>query len=765
MPRSREQPQNRRRDQRPPWLRARDLVALGVAFAAGCDSAPSTATVQTCLQSACHAQVENIHIGGPALSCTDCHLGDATATDKEASHVTVDVSFNPSTPGKSYLADPSLAELDALPLDVIGFLNPADYRVASVTCGSSASGGTSCHSDIVAPSLLLNRATLAGQLAGGGFIAGAQDKDAAYAVCATTDDLVPGALAEGTVATLPAFPADPPDSVTDPIARAFYPAYEQLCIECHLYSDGPHVPGRYYSSGCAACHMVTTNASRAETRDVTQDVDELGHVQSHRFTNLVPDSQCAHCHISHLGRSLLARGVRERSEPAGDEAIGGPNRGVEDPVEAVPWAEEFYERYQGNLEIYGKPYPYFLEDENGTVEGDETPPDVHTAAGLGCIDCHNIREAHGDGAMSSRLDGELDVRCQSCHGRPGEVAKLRSDDGLAFNRAETTPGARGNNEPVFQTEGDTVLQYGRFTRILHNVTQITNRTDPAGEGYNARTRTGCQLHAGTAEVREALKAEVNALATSDPELQAETFPGLPAGFTFSTPAEETDGRLECFTCHNAWTPNCYGCHMVRDDRQTCRSALTGETRAGAVASYGLSVVADSLALGFNARGKISPMVGTSIFFTHIDASGATVIDAVPLTDGAGNSGAGNVHNPVQHHTVQKTPRDCTGCHPSAEGETDEAAIATAVGLGSGRYTFLDGLGVTHWLDQLVWADYDGDGQADDPAGRGLPTQLYAVTPLASTTHQARPDALVEPGPLDLETINRTLGARVLPQRE
>ena len=30
--------------------------------------------------------------------------------------------------------------------------------------------------------------------------------------------------------------------------------------------------------------------------------------------------------------------------------------------------------------------------------------------------------------------------------------------------------------------------------------------------------------------------------------------------------KERDGRVECFTCHNAWTVNCYGCHVVRDDR-------------------------------------------------------------------------------------------------------------------------------------------------------------------------------------------------------
>ena len=647
---------------------------------------------------------------------------------------------------------------------MIRFLNPADYRVAAVSCGSSASGGTSCHADVVAASQLQNRATLAGQFAGGGFIAGEQGKPAQYGVVATADSAVPDPLAPGTLARVDALPTDAPASVDDPVARAFFPVYEQLCIECHLNQSGPQVPGLYYASGCAGCHAVTTDTSRAETRDPTQNVDEPGHVQSHRFTNLIPDSQCAHCHVSHLGRSLLAQGVRERSEPNGDAAIGGPNRGVDDPPECVPWTEDHYVRNQGRLEIYGKPYPYFLEDEDGTNGDDETPPDVHTAAGLGCIDCHNIREAHGDASMSERMDGETDVRCQTCHGRPGALATLRSDAGLAFNRAETGSGAGGTNLPVFQRDGADVLQYGRFTRILHNVTQITRRTDPAEPSYNPRTRMGCQLHAGTAEVRAALKTEVNALAAADPDAVAVQFPGLTPGFTFAQPEAETAGRLECFTCHNAWTVNCYGCHVVRDDRETYTSRLTGETRAGRVTTYGLSVVSDSLALGFNSRGHISPVVGTAIFFSYIGADGVTVDDAVPLTDGDGMSGEGNVHNAVHHHTVQKKPRDCTGCHPAAAGDTNEPALLTALGLGSGRYTFVDGLGETHWLDRQVAADYDGDGLYDDPAGRGLPDRVYAVMPLVSTTHEAQPGSAHAPGPLDVETINRTLGAIVVPQR-
>ena len=718
----------------------------------------------------CHAGVENIHYGGPRLRCVDCHLGDPEATTKAAAHVTVDTSFNPSSPGSDVRANPSLAELDALDPKVLQFLNPADYRVAMQTCGSSVLGGGNCHASVTETSLQLNRATLSGTLAGGGFMAGTQDKDARFAIVPTTDPYTPESLPLDVLRSLSRLPGSAPDDVDDPVAKAFFPVFEQLCTECHLNQDGRHEPGLYYSSGCNGCHMKSAQDARARTGDETQDRDELGHVESHRFTNLIPDSQCAHCHVSHLGRSMLAIGVRERSEPEGDKDIERPNRGVEDPEHHVPWGSENYVRHQGGLWVYGKPYPFYIEDEDGSNAVDETPPDVHTEAGLGCIDCHNIREAHGDKKMAARMDQELDVRCESCHGRPGQKGRLLSDAGVAFARSGTSVGASGENQGVFEKADGLVRQRGRFTGLLHPVTQITGPTDPTDAAFNPNTRMGCELHAGTAARRKALKAEVNALAASDPGSVGMAFPGLPAGFTFTeppqdgAPGDEVDGRVECFACHNTWTVNCYGCHIVRDDRERYTSHLDGLEKSGKVSTFGMSVLADALALGFNAKGKITPMIGTSIFFTHIDGDGKRVIDSAPLVTGEGLSGDGNLHNPAHHHTVRKLARDCDGCHPRQDDLHDPAALLRATGLGTGEYTFTDGEGRVHWLDKLVRVDLNGDGVWDDPEPGVLPAEVDAVDRIVGTTHRTLSPDRAQAGPLDRAAINGMLKNRVVPQR-
>ena len=64
-------------------------------------------------------------------------------------------------------------------------------------------------------------------------------------------------------------------------------------------------------------------------------IEEIGHVAKHRFTNLIPDSQCDHCHHAHLARGMLIQGVRERAEIGGDKALGGDNPGTPDPRDVI----------------------------------------------------------------------------------------------------------------------------------------------------------------------------------------------------------------------------------------------------------------------------------------------------------------------------------------------------------------------------------------------------------------------------------------------
>jgi hypothetical protein len=732
----------------------------------GCEPPPELPPGQEgCIIAACHGQVEQIHYGGAPLSCVDCHGGNPDSVRKEVAHPTVTTSFNPSSPGGQgpggeILAGSPISRLDEIDPEILRFLNPSDYRVVSRTCGSATRGGGNCHTRIAENSILSTHATLSGQLAGGLYFGGLTEKAARFGVRETSDRYPVDT--HGFVESLALLPEDPTGLpyVGDP-ERDYFVSVGQLCVECHLSSDGVHVPGKYTSSGCNACHLLTEDDGRPRTADPTQDVEEIGHGGLHRLTNLIPDAQCNRCHHAHLQRGLLIQGARERSEPEGDLSYGGPNRGIEDPEEAVYWSEENYVRYQGGYNLYGKPYPFYIEDEDGTNDVDETPADIHFEKGMGCIDCHTMRELHGSDHAAERREFETEVRCQTCHGDPGQ----RIDpDAVPFQRALSRTGGNADNEPVVGPgEGDELAQTGKFDRASHPLTQIARRVNPAEPRFNPRTQMGCALHAGSAEVRAELAARFADTAPGD---VPEVFPGMPGGSRLPDDLGTRPGRVECFSCHNAWTVNCYGCHMVRDDRSNGTDRLTGISLPGRVATLAMSVVSDALALGFNARGRISPMVGTSIFFSHIDASGRTLVNAVPLRTVDGFSGDGSQHNPVHHHTVRRVPRPCTGCHPRADGEPDDNdALARAVGYGTGRFIFLDGEARRHVLDRLVGIDFDGDGEAEDPETSPLGDEAFETWPIAASTHLPLDDdaAALGPGPLDRLTINRMLQNPVVPQ--
>lgn len=50
-------------------------------------------------------------------------------------------------------------------------------------------------------------------------------------------------------------------------------------------------------------------------------------------------------------------------------------------------------------------------------EPDKEVPDVHAAKGMKCMDCHSVREIHGDGVAYDTYmqPGALDTRCEKCH--------------------------------------------------------------------------------------------------------------------------------------------------------------------------------------------------------------------------------------------------------------------------------------------------------------------------------------------------------------
>jgi hypothetical protein len=227
-------------------------------------------------------------------------------------------------------------------------------------------------------------------------------------------------------------------------------------------------------------------------------------------------------------------------------------------------------------------------------------PDVHFTRGMACIDCHTEREVHGDGRIYAKRQYEVEVRCESCHGTPERMAT-----GL------TAQGRRLRN--VF------VAAPPNPTGLVTLVTKLTGRV---------------------------LRV---------PQLAA--LPTPPAGHD----ARHLQ-KVECFTCHTAWAPTCYGCHIKMDysayakpvdvafDNLASEHSQQGWFRL----TPGVRFADPEPVLGMSWRGKVVPFVPRAQpLFTYVNPAGQTEYAFRKL---------GFAHNPIVPHTVTKAVRACESCH-------------------------------------------------------------------------------------------------------
>jgi hypothetical protein len=236
-------------------------------------------------------------------------------------------------------------------------------------------------------------------------------------------------------------------------------------------------------------------------------------------------------------------------------------------------------------------------------------PDVHFTRGMACIDCHTEREVHGDGQIYAKRHYEVEIRCETCHGTPDRIATGITAQGRRLRNLFL--GAAPNPSGL-------VTLLGKLTGATHTVPQLaTLAAQP--HGHDARHLA----------------------------------------------------KTECFTCHTAWAPTCYGCHIKMDyTKYTDRIDVAFDHLANAHARQGwfrltpgVRIADPEPVLGVNWRGKAVPFVPRAQpLFSFVNGSGTLEYDFKKL---------GFAHNPIVPHTVVRASRACSSCH----------ANDRAVGLG------------------------------------------------------------------------------------
>ena len=266
-------------------------------------------------------------------------------------------------------------------------------------------------------------------------------------------------------------------------------------------------------------------------------------------------------------------------------------------------------------EKFNSNYHYSVDSVN--------PRDVHFERGLDCIDCHTARGIMGDGNIYGHMDQATKIECRMCHGLPGELPTMLDHDQIPLTN---TYFEDGQAKLVEKVDG-----------IVHTIPMVKDLVDPASPSYSANA--ACAMNGN--HIKE-------------------------------------KGGLECYACHSAWTPNCFGCHFERDERFTGLNLVTRQTEVGRVKTNNkVFETFRPFFIGPNSEGRVAPYLVACMPIADVTApDGTKILDFQMPSTAKGLSGL--AMNPVQPHTVQGTGnvRTCAECHRSP----------ASLGMGTGNYS-------------------------------------------------------------------------------
>ncbi len=617
-------------------------------------------------------------------------------------------------------------------LDYLQFINPGDLRV--VTQGKSCGGCHNSHCDSVSKSLL---ATEAGVLSGAMYAIGVenhitanrnlfQDTAADLAFRAVVNSSftfsatnigavgeliefpvfsVRGATGPNDIFNNPAYDspnlpagqnADGTVNANSPLANLYHEQIAFTCGDCHLGSAGANNRyGDFRSSGCTACHMRYALDGRSTSTDPNinkfepLDPDDIRaperpHVKRHLITSVattlttgetvqgMDDYTCAGCHQGSNRTVMQFWGIRlDQNQDL--------RRRVQYPTNPVTYQNtaldtRLFDPVVNNQTFNGRnPHQYILTEDYDGDGRDDTPPDVHYEAGMGCIDCHGSHDLHGgevgnqnDNNIYSRQEQGVAIKCESCHGTISSYASTTT--GRTYDGQITTVATDSEGNPLRHVRVDTNGNYILKSRLTGKEHYISQTRDVVVNNGKVNPFTNEAVYNEKASY-------AMGRADGDPNtgLGPQQAGGVTAGFSHSD-------NMSCVSCHASWTNSCIGCHLGGEyNNGNNFSNITGERivfrQANADFVYQSPV---PFQLGIDAHNKISPIAAnTETFFEYRDRNGVfskrfTFSDR--NQQGSNDTAPRNTHPSLSHnalmpHSIRgkvdtdfEGPRYCVSCH-------------------------------------------------------------------------------------------------------
>lgn len=483
------------------------------------------------------------------------------------------------------------------------------------------------------------------------------------------------------------------------------------CGNCHLYSAGDN--NRYAdfrSSGCSACHMQYSmdGRSRSSDRNVNKlepaNPDQIApgeraHISDHIIRNVskvsngiivrgITDEACVGCHQGSNRTVLQYWGIRLDQNADLANNLQYPAN----PQNFTNTADDpriFDQAVQNNTFNGRNANQYILIEDYDDDGLDDTPPDVHYEAQLGCIDCHGSRDLHGgvagdptSGKIQSRQDQGTKITCESCHGTIEAYAQY-SDCRDYLDQPQTCATDKNGNA-LRNVTRDPQGNFWLRSRIFGEVHYVPQTYDLVSQNNKTHPITGNLLYSPKANFA---MGRITGVAGYGP-IQANLTPTI--GFS------HTD-NLDCVSCHASWTNNCIGCHLKNqydvNPNNNFFSNITGEKillfEDSADFVYQSPI---PTYLGINSKGYITQIdPAEKMFYRYEDLNGDlsdvfAFSDYLGFGNNPGNPGANPfpalAMNQMSPHSVRGRlkPTDnaeglryCVACHNTVEGWAEYGA--------------------------------------------------------------------------------------------
>jgi RNase P subunit RPR2 len=313
-----------------------------------------------------------------------------------------------------------------------------------------------------------------------------------------------------------------------------------------------------------------------------------------------------------------------------------------------------------------------------------------TLKGMTCQDCHTSLDLHSDGFLAAANLAAVQIECADCHGTPDRFPwelPLGFMDEFAMTPADGPARGLAKEQLPHTLQGH--IHEPRDGYLL------TARGNP----YENVVRVGGEVIVHTAAGKDLRLQPLKKLFAEDKVSQE--------GKVAMKGVASHLNRMECYTCHSSWTPQCYGCHVKIDYSQKdkcpeCNDSLrafdwvaadwlhqedehSADRGEAGYDTYIPGKVTEERSytrweepmLGINGEGRVTPLApGCQPSVTIIGEDGKPILvnHIYKLEAGLERSAVGQLAidmSPTQPHTSTKNARSCESCH----------ATQKALGLG------------------------------------------------------------------------------------